>query len=71
MVFEIPVLRLRASRLGSYASSRAQVKTRFWVSALIPFLLPCPDSTHETVVFDRFSFSAMSLSDTPTSVQNK
>jgi hypothetical protein len=66
MVFDTPVLRLRASRFGSYARERAQASTRLCVSALIPFLSPCPERTHETVVFERLSLQAMSLSDAPT-----
>ena len=60
MVFDTPVLRLRASRFGSYARERAQASTRLCVSALIPFLSPCPERTHETVV-SRLSLQAMSL----------
>ena len=63
MVFDTPVLRLRASRFGSYARERAQASTRLCVSALIPFLSPCPERTHETVVFDRRSSSAISFNE--------
>ena len=36
------------------------------VIRFLTFLSPCPERTHETVVFERLSLQAMSLSDAPT-----